>query len=264
MGMGGGPGSGTPTFPPINRPIPWQVDFINNSTIVSDSDFLKCVSALQKQCDQHFSPVWNIAANVKASTTLNQTPTIFVLDVSSDIGILGYHDITAAGIPVGFIFAKTTIESGETWTSCASHELLELLGDPYVNLAAQGQFVGGTAFFAYETCDAVQSDVYEIDGVEVSNFQYPQWFVNQTADKYDFMGVLEAPFTLSAGGYFSYFRTVGDWIDVSAAGVLPILEKQKWSRYFRRRYNADPGYLKVWQKLRNEALKADNPHRSID
>jgi hypothetical protein len=242
--------SHAPTIPsaPPTGPLPagggptnWQVDFINNSNAVTDADLQTCIAALQKQVQFHFGPVWNINADLKFSTQLNFNPTIFVLDYSSDVSILGYHDITQAGIPVGFVFAQSSIDSGESWQVTASHELLELLGDPYVNLACQGQFAGQNVFFAYETCDAVENDVYQIDGVDVSNFQYPSWFVNQNSDRYDYMGVLDAPFTISSGGYLTYFRTVGDWIDVSSNGLLP-LNKPKFTRHFRRRKLANPLY----------------------
>ena len=251
MGMGM-MGNGPVKFPknsskaPTNQNLPtgggptnWQVDFINNSNTVSDSDLKKCIAALQKQVQLHYGPVWNKNADLSFSTVLNFNPTIFILDTSSDISILGYHDLTQANIPVGFVFAKSSTDSGSPWQVTTSHELLELLTDPYVNLACQGQFAGQGVFFAYEACDAVENDIYDIDGVPMSNFQYPSWFVSQTADRYDYMGTLDAPFTLSSGGYLSYFRTVGDWIDVTANGILP-LYRPKFTRHFRRRKSANP------------------------
>lgn len=52
-------------------------------------------------------------------------------------------------------------------------------------------------------CDAVESDSYLVDGVAVSNFVLQAFFDAhaETGSKFDFLGKLRAPFSMSRGGY---------------------------------------------------------------
>jgi len=56
-----------------------------------------------------------------------------------------------------------------------SHELLEMLADPWINWCATGN---DSKIYALEVCDAVEADDlgYDIDGVRVSDFVTPAWF----------------------------------------------------------------------------------------
>lgn len=51
-------------------------------------------------------------------------------------------------------------------------------------------------------CDAVQDGVYQINGVDVSNFLFPAWFDSQNiSGPFDQLDVLMKPFTRTPGGY---------------------------------------------------------------
>ena len=56
------------------------------------------------------------------------------LDDSDQASALGYHDMTSEGLPLGKVFGTTNLKFGTNWTVTASHELLEMLGDPSINL----------------------------------------------------------------------------------------------------------------------------------
>ena len=77
---------------------------------------------------------------------------------------------------MGKVFAKTDLQYNSSWTVTASHELLEMLGDPEINL---GVFVQPNAqtgrLYAYENCDACESDNYgyQIGNILVSDFVFP-------------------------------------------------------------------------------------------
>src|SRR5206468_778228 len=106
------------------------------------------------------------------------------------------------------------LEVGDSWQATASHELLEMLADPLVNLAAEGIFQGNPALFALEVCDPVENDEYDIAGIAVSNFVLPTWFVADALPDetlVDFLGRLTEPFSLSPGGYASYCTELGRW-----------------------------------------------------
>ena len=242
--------SETSSFSSLLEPTPprptgnfiWNVDFINHTSIVGDTEFVNGVAVLQTQINRDFLPAWSIGAKLNIVTQPRGNATVYVLDTTSDAGILGYHDISQTEIPVGFVFAKTAKADGDTWQNTASHELMELLVDPFANLAAEGTFVGSPAFFAYECCDPVEGDEgYVINGVTVANFVFPAWFLEQTSKQYDFLKSLDAPFTIGSGGTLSYFRAVGDWTDVTSNQFLPKIHG-KFTRRFRRRKRSNPNY----------------------
>ena len=68
---------------------------------------------------------------------------------------------------------KTTIAAGQKVSVTASHELLEMMIDPGAQLWAQNT---NGCFYAYEMCDAVEDEEYEIDGIAVSDFVHPSFF----------------------------------------------------------------------------------------
>jgi hypothetical protein len=84
---------------------------------------------------------------------------------------LGYHYQNNQGIPFGFVFIEISQSIGEPWSVTLSHEALELLADPETNLLVMGPHPeqDREVFYWYEMCDLVQAEIYEIDGVQVSN-----------------------------------------------------------------------------------------------
>lgn len=191
-----------------------NIDFINRSTVVTDAGALKVMNALQKQVDLHFGPKWGTGAILHfVGKTAKGNPSnwqLIILDNSDVAGALGYHDLTASGKAIGKIFAKTDLDYNLAWSVTASHELLEMLGDPYVNLTAQ---ISDTQFYAYESCDACESDDqgYLIDGVLVSDFVYPAWFIPGAQAPYDYKKLIKRPLQLLDGGYISVWEANSGW-----------------------------------------------------
>ena len=86
-----------------------------------------------------------------------------------------------------------------------SHEALELIGNPEVNLLVQGPNPTDPnkyVFHWYEMCDAVQSETYKIDGIEVSNFLLPLYFTGgeEAGGRNDFLGRIYNGKTLASFG----------------------------------------------------------------
>ena len=74
----------------------------------------------------------------KASCSLPDGGQIIITDNPDQAGALGYHELTSAGAPLGKVFAKLDLDSGTSWTVTLSHELLEMLADPWINWCAMG------------------------------------------------------------------------------------------------------------------------------
>lgn len=192
-----------------------QLAVINASTVLTDADVQPVVAALQTQVSDHFAPVWGVDADL-TFVPIGGTPApgswwLAILDNSDQAGALGYHDITSEGLPLGKVFAATDLQYGYNWTVTASHELLEMLADPDVNLTTfvQSDATSGV-LYAYEVCDACEADVYgyQIDGITVSDFVYPTWFESfwsPGAAQFDYGNQIQSPFALLPGGYIGYF-----------------------------------------------------------
>jgi len=189
------------------------ISIVNRSTTVSDTDLKRNLRVLQKQITRHFQPAWGWGATLKFDA--KKFDMKLVIRDRASVGDLGYH--IEGGKPVGYIFAKDDLDQEGEYTSTLSHELLEMIADPNVNLYGAGKFrVKGKShvgFFALEVCDPVQENYYEIDHVRVQDFVLPEWFeqyLKKGSMKMDHMGTIDAPFTLAAGGYTDVFSK-GRW-----------------------------------------------------
>jgi hypothetical protein len=205
-------------MPPLARiTIPIiPISVINESTVLSDNDIPPVLAALQQQVTEDFCPVWGTNAELKIVARGLQPPSgswwLVLLDDSDQANALGYHDLTSEGLPIGKVFAGSDLKAGTSWTVTASHELLEMLGDPNVNLSV---FVQSTntagVLYAYEVCDACEDDSlgYRIENVLLSDFVYPAWFESfrsEGSTQFDRMNKMKNPFQLLTGGYIGIFN----------------------------------------------------------
>jgi hypothetical protein len=142
---------------------------------------------------------------------------IAITDNPDQADALGYHEMTSTGTPLGKVFAKLDLDSGSSWTVTLSHEVLEMLADPWINWCAVG---GDSKIYALEVCDAVEADNlgYQIDGVLVSDFVTPSWFEPTEGDRFDFKQHLSKELQLAEGGYTSILDPKKGWTQVNPRG----------------------------------------------
>lgn len=188
-----------------------KVAIINASTILTNGEVEAALPALQTQVRRDFAPVWGVDADLTlVPKTQKPRPGswwLSILDNTDQAGALGYHDLTSEGLPLGKVFAATDKQYGLSWTVTASHELLEMLGDPDVSLSAFVQTGNNTgSFYSYEVCDPCEVDEqgYMINGVKVSDFVYPSWFEafrQPGSAQFDHQRQINAPLKLLPGGY---------------------------------------------------------------
>jgi hypothetical protein len=161
--------------------------------------------------------------------------TITIKETDED-GDLGYHFIE--GVPSTYVFSRD--EKGRkvtNWTSTLSHEVLEMIADPGMNLYASGYYITKSgrhyrAFIPYEVCDAVQEKLYTIDGVTVSDFVVPEWFEEErprNSMKFSFLGSVHEPFEIAKAGYIDA---------VVGPSVRTIWGERKKRKKRRHRYKA--------------------------
>jgi hypothetical protein len=135
----------------------------NTSTAITDTQLRNALPAFQAQVSLDFAPAWNIDARLVLATDQTAVPadgwTIEISDYATVYGALGYHDVCQQdghGHPCGFVFAQTTLDYGEDPNITLSHELLEMLADPYTTTMAKV----GRRFYIQEVCDAPEASAY--------------------------------------------------------------------------------------------------------
>src|SRR6266851_4092912 len=188
--------------------------------------FEAVLPALQKQVSDDFKAYWEQDCTLsfvpKGQPLIAGWWQIIITDNPDQAGALGYHELTSAGAPLGKVFAKLDLDNGSSWTATLSHELLEMLADPWINWCAMGS---DSKIYALEVCDAVEADDlgYDIDGVRVSDFVTPAWFEPTCADRLDFKKHVSKELELSElelarGGYISILDPASGWTQITAKG----------------------------------------------
>jgi hypothetical protein len=195
---------------------------------ISDEELQKALRAINRQIAEDFAPYWSLGAELRLEGRSGTKPSkqnladmrgdavLYLWDSVDVDDALGYHDANNRGIPFGFVFTQLAKQLGESWTVTLSHEALELIGDPEVNLLVAGPHPsqkGVDVFHWYEMCDAVQAETYQVDDTEVSNFVLPLYFTGseEVGGRNDFLGrshngkTLQS-FRVNPGGYIGFFN----------------------------------------------------------
>lgn len=178
----------------------------------------------------HYFPAWTRwVASLLFFPDESQVPAgtckIAIFDNSDTPGAAGWHS-EQGGLPYGRVFAKPAMDVGgdalmrdPTVASILSHEVLELLCDPTVNLwGSDFGLHGPPRAYAFEICDAVEANSYGITvgsagnvvSGRVSNFLFPAWFdPTGVTGPYDYLGLLSQPFAMTPQGYLIYKDEAG-------------------------------------------------------
>lgn len=164
---------------------------------------------------------------VEAKVTPANGWSILLKDSSDMKDALGYHFVTPSGQPQGIIFLKTCLDAGMNWTSCFAHEIAEMVADPFCQWMALDAKTG--FIYPQEICDAVEDNLFLVDGVTVSNFLLMTWFSPAPAVKFDYLGVLKSAFSIAASGYVSRIEN-GIYRTVWGDRVKPAVKERVHSR----------------------------------
>lgn len=211
------------------------VAIVNESTVLSDVIVQAAVVCLQAQIDEDYTPVYGKQARLefhpKGYVVPEGTWELVFADNSDQAGALGYHETTANGDPIGFVFAGSDIQFGESWTVTASHELLEMMEDPDIQTLEEQDLPDGSMVLrSKELCDVCEDDSIAYtkptqvlpDGTlfKYSDFVFPAyWNADAPAHaKLDFCGLITKPLTILPGGYIGMVTILKgfQWTQVNA------------------------------------------------
>jgi hypothetical protein len=190
-----------------------QLALVSETKKVSFSAISRVGAALQKQATRDLAPIWEVKATVDSFATLDDVPVGYwpIIVTEEDLG-------NAAGIhedKEGQPFALVKFENG--WALTASHEVCEMLVDPFGNrlLPGQSPIKGqGRVEFLVEVCDPSEDTpfAYRVNGIVVSDFYTPNYFdpVKAAGVRYSFTGAITAPRQVLKNGYLSWHDPISD------------------------------------------------------
>src|SRR5215471_3228153 len=184
----------------------------NRATTPLGVDLNVLINAMQVYVDNYVAPIWGTPARlVHSQSFIPGAWAMVFLDKADAPGALAYHDLTPQGLPLSKVFVRTTIKNGDLVSVSASHELVEMLVDPAINMMTTGP--DSRTMYAYETADPVESLSFKVDGVPMTDFVYPAYFEafrKPSSARFDHLRKVKRPFQVLSGGYQIIFRS-GKW-----------------------------------------------------
>jgi hypothetical protein len=236
-----------PIFGAFNQGIAPTIACFNKATTALGVDLDALIASMQVYIDQHVAPVWGAPAKlVKSTDFIKGAWAMVFLDDADQPGALAYHDLTPDGLPQSKVFVKTTLDNHDLVSVSASHELVEMLVDPAINLMTTGP--DAKAGYAYESADPVEALSFDINGIQMSDFVYPAYFENFHKPKsvqFDHLNKVTKPFQLLSGGYQIIFKN-GKWSQVFGSAA----KKKSFAREDRRGHRSE-------QRAKTRMLPAD-------
>ena len=204
-----------PLFGAFNQGATPTIACFNQAQTPLGLDFARLVAAMQAYVDRYVAPVWGTPARLVKTPGFRKGAWACVfLDDADQPGALAYHDLTPDGFPLAKVFVKTTLANGDLVSVSASHELVEMLVDPAINLLSTGPDPRAT--YAYESADPVEALSFKVNGIPMSDFVYPSYFEGfrkPNSVKFDQMNRVTRPFQILKGGYQIVFKN-GKWTQV--------------------------------------------------
>lgn len=198
-----------PTFGAFNQGVIPTIACFNQATIPLGVDLDALIAAMQEYVASYVAPVWGTPANLIKTTGFQTGAWAMVfLDNADQPGALAYHDLTPDGLPVSKVFVKTTLDDKQLVSVSASHELVEMLVDPAINLMTTGP--DPKTMYAYESADPVEELTFPVQGIAMSDFVYPAFFETFRKPKsvqFDQVNQVTKPFQILKGGYQIVFKS---------------------------------------------------------
>ena len=186
-----------------------HVALVSEESRITMRELSGVAAALQKQATRDLGPIWQVEATVTSFEQLDDLPLdywpIIVKDDIGDPNAAGYHE-DENGQPFSLV------EYSRGWTLTASHEVLEMLVDPFGRRLVAGESPiksQGRVRFLVEVCDPSEAEQYSyhVNGVRVSDFYTTHFFdpKKNSGVRYSFTEAITAPKQVLPGGYLSWY-----------------------------------------------------------
>jgi hypothetical protein len=222
-------------------PLTDYVALVSLTSDVSSRSLMQVAAAVQKQVTRDFTPVWGLPATVDAFEDLRSVPSDYhhVIVFGDPDELRGQLELAIGEQPAARLIEEfeggrlegihlnaltrqplALVAASDTWSVTVSHEVLELVADPFGNrllAAAHPKEPEQRVKYLLEVCDPCLSAWYPVNGVPVSDFYTPRYFdpVRVDALRYSFTGALQYPLHILDGGYLT-------WIDPTDSGLYEL------------------------------------------
>jgi hypothetical protein len=227
---------------------------VNKANTPLGVDFDALVAAMQVFVDEHVAPVWGTPAKLVKSSHLPAGHWSMVfLDHADHAHSLAIHDLTPDGMPLARVFVATTLKHDQLVSVAASHELVEMLVDPSINLVTMHPH--SNLVYGYESADPVEELTFPVNGIQMTNFVYPTYFESfhkPGSVQFDHMRAIAKPFQIHAGGYQGVYKG-GKWVALFGSPQ----KEQRFSREDRRGHRSEQ--RAATDRLKTAAKHADAP-----
>lgn len=212
------------------------VAVVNQSTTDSDATVQKWINAVKIQADRDISKYWGGSVDFQFVGKNNPPPAdwyCLITNNSDTAGALGWHDVGPNNEPLIKVFTEFESQGAGSASITLSHEIAESISDTNANTTIQGFDENGRACLYFkENCDPVENDTYQINGVDVSDFITPSWFIQGSTAQLDVLGQVKKPFQILQGGYMEISYDNGQsWDQVNKNSKRALLHKADDSRY---------------------------------
>jgi hypothetical protein len=200
-----------------------HIALVPNTTEVDIDDLHQVTAALSIQITRDFGPLWAVTATVEAFTSESEVPPghwIVTIETSDTPGDPGFHTSDNNQPSASVRFA-------DDWSVRVSHEILEMLADPFGNTLQAGPAIDNpttTVQYLVEVCDPCEKSTYQINGTAVADFYTRQYLdpVSSPNARYSFTGSILQPREVLPGGYVSWFDPgKNQWFQLQLFGEEP-------------------------------------------
>jgi hypothetical protein len=202
-----------------------RIALVDSTKEIDPALVQQAAMSLNVQVTRDLPQFWTVQATVQYVSDpkhipIGMWPIFLVKHLPAGEG--GYH-LDRHNQPYAKVLAEP---KSDGWTIAASHELVEMLVDPYGNrlensrsieVSGQGVADGDSEFdYLVEACDPCEADqyAYTIQGIAVSDFITPHFYdpVASSAARYSFTGAIKRPREILPGGYISWLNhDLGEW-----------------------------------------------------
>jgi len=209
---------------------------VNHATVPLGVNFTALIAAMQVYVDEHVAPIWGTRAKLVKGKDMRPGHWAMVfVDHADHARSLARHDLTPDGLPMARVFVKTTLADNNLVSVAASHELVEMLVDPSINMVTVRK--GSKLVYQYESADPVEDLHFPVNGIAMTNFVYPSYFEEfhkPGSVKFDHMGVLRKPFEIHHSGYQGVMKD-GKWSAIHGSPE----KKKRFAREDRRGHRSE-------------------------
>ena len=189
-----------------------RIVLVSESQFVPFADLAKVSSAVQRQVNDQFGPIWGVRAAIDPLASIADIPpNAWPVVIRDDIGIseAGVHWNETQDKPFALVTFREGDQPEEGWQPTVSHEILEMLADPFSKEFRTGpslQTPQRLVEYLVEVCDPCQAPafVYGVDDIPVSDFVLPEFYGGADAGIYSFRKNLTQPRQVLPGGYVSW------------------------------------------------------------